>query len=897
MRRILFYIIIFIGLIFESTAKSGSGYEKLIDSLSNSHFEILQNEQLENEDIVRDYLKSVSGLELYNNSNTSEWVEFSERYQRKFLLVIFPIYPEDNGGVSSVKLKLEEYTRKYASKIDPNGNYVISFVISVINKEASGIYTLNYLIAGNQSNEDLYNLLAASYENSNYTFESYTSSQIIITTENCISNKGTIKVLVSENLYVSVVESGFQPILFDSKGYLYSFEYLSAGGAKTIYTFDGIETYLSDNGITKPCQKISELSRLKSVDFNNSTKECGFHSFYRGVFTTNRQNVKLVNLNVVWVVDENSYNTLINGQVNITDRLLDIITITHSYRNSNSPYCNYNIQYKEDVIKRYLGGNFTSDCIVLDNGSWSVELNRLNGNLYYKVKNSNEKTPLASELTKINEDLKQINSFEEVYVTKDGKTYKIRPNVAPELVEIDLQQLKNNINAGTWDDNSKSKAILTYADGKLKFDALGIKNNLSSTVITTNSDLNYGPVQVNTGENRVNYSTLNAHLLQASNDYLARNPASDVSSKPQTTSSSTSTFPDGKDVEISSDLSCFEIICKSLEITKKLLQEGVFDPKLYNGTSDIQLPPVLTGSIEGGIRQITDITSMLSMAYDVVLDPTIRQQVKDGFVQLSTSFVDNPTLIFPVAGQVIVEELTGSSPEAITSINWFDPSSSDIHVISKGVTCVAMGGLAAKVTELPKIAMEVSDKIISMKATFMALFFSRQNIKSLYERLTPSDKEVFLEKFKNADDATLDQLNQNPESWKNLTVVKKSDEVVQSLGKLGDNLISTVIGDIRKFSEYALTNPSKTGLFVDSWGYQLADADNLLSIYKNQAIQAVKEGNAIFNKTTQYGDEYKIIISLSTPKKGQVTIYSGWIIKKEKLDELILSTPYDGFVK
>jgi len=118
-----------------------------------------------------------------------------------------------------------------------------------------------------------------------------------------------------------------------------------------------------------------------------------------------------------------------------------------------------------------------------------------------------------------------------------------------------------------------------------------------------------------------------------------------------------------------------------------------------------------------------------------------------------------------------------------------------------------------------------------------------------------------------------------------------------SLGKIGDNLINSVTGDIRKFSEYALTNPAKTGLFVDSWGYKLADADNLLAIYKKQAIQAVKEGKVIFNKTTQYGNEYKVITNLITPQKGQVAIYSGWIIKNENLDELILSTPFDGFVK
>ena len=120
---------------------------------------------------------------------------------------------------------------------------------------------------------------------------------------------------------------------------------------------------------------------------------------------------------------------------------------------------------------------------------------------------------------------------------------------------------------------------------------------------------------------------------------------------------------------------------------------------------------------------------------------------------------------------------------------------------------------------------------------------------------------------------------------------------VGNLGKIGDNLINSVAGDIKKFSEYALTNPSKTGLFVDSWGYKLSDAESLLSIYKNQAVQAVKDGKVIFSKTTQFGIEYKIETILNTPLKGEIKIYSGWIIKNDKIDELLLSSPFVDWVK
>lgn len=94
-----------------------------------------------------------------------------------------------------------------------------------------------------------------------------------------------------------------------------------------------------------------------------------------------------------------------------------------------------------------------------------------------------------------------------------------------------------------------------------------------------------------------------------------------------------------------------------------------------------------------------------------------------------------------------------------------------------------------------------------------------------------------------------------------------------------------------------MTNQKKTGLFVDSWGYKPADAENLLTVYKNQAIQAVKDGKITFTKTTTFGNEYKIETILNTPKNGQIKIYAGWIIKNEKSDELLLSSPFVDWVK
>ena len=128
----------------------------------------------------------------------------------------------------------------------------------------------------------------------------------------------------------------------------------------------------------------------------------------------------------------------------------------------------------------------------------------------------------------------------------------------------------------------------------------------------------------------------------------------------------------------------------------------------------------------------------------------------------------------------------------------------------------------------------------------------------------------------------------------------KTGEVIdftKIIGRVNGKIVNSVAGDIRKFSEYALTNPSKTGLFIDSWGYKLTDADNLLATYKSQAIQAIREGKFEFVRTTEHGTEYRIITVLNTPKNGTQNFYSGWIIKNGNISEVVLSSPFVKEIK
>ena len=104
-----------------------------------------------------------------------------------------------------------------------------------------------------------------------------------------------------------------------------------------------------------------------------------------------------------------------------------------------------------------------------------------------------------------------------------------------------------------------------------------------------------------------------------------------------------------------------------------------------------------------------------------------------------------------------------------------------------------------------------------------------------------------------------------------------------------------VVGDIRKFSEYALVT-NKAPVFAAA-GYTSDDAQSLLDLYLTQAREKFAAGEyTLKDVPDQYGQRYTIIIDL--PGKGAAAgqvfrIKSGWIIEAD--GKLKLSTPFSGF--
>lgn len=97
---------------------------------------------------------------------------------------------------------------------------------------------------------------------------------------------------------------------------------------------------------------------------------------------------------------------------------------------------------------------------------------------------------------------------------------------------------------------------------------------------------------------------------------------------------------------------------------------------------------------------------------------------------------------------------------------------------------------------------------------------------------------------------------------------------------------------IEKFTDYLFSeryaDNGKIKLFREL-GFTIEDSDNLKWEFERQALCKYLEGDYILGKLNEYGQRITIEIGLNSPKKGDIIIKTGWMIRP--LGFLTCNTP------
>ena len=342
---------------------------------------------------------------------------------------------------------------------------------------------------------------------------------------------------------------------------------------------------------------------------------------------------------------------------------------------------------------------------------------------------------IEKELLEIKKQLHKEQAFEWTY---KGKIYKL--NAKNKVEEVQNPLSNTDIIKGNWKGmQEEKKRFYRNEEGFIQLSAFGYRSDL--------------PILEG---KKADLEEISKHILNQTNAYF-----SDLRSlSQQAPQLDEDAFADGKKIEIRKNTTKFQVFIEGIDITKNLIKTGKVAERVYldktNEEAYIKVPGIVTGSTEAGLSVITDITAAVVMIYDIAVDEEVRKETYNGLVKIKDEIKENPSQLFPLLKDVILEAVTGN-----TSEDWEQTTQEETdkgkksHLLSKGAVkttmSVVVGGKI--ITELPEISKKIAAKMANLKNAAKVIKKLPDNIQAILNdvaRFSPQildEMKIFLFKI------------------------------------------------------------------------------------------------------------------------------------------------------
>ena len=304
---------------------------------------------------------------------------------------------------------------------------------------------------------------------------------------------------------------------------------------------------------------------------------------------------------------------------------------------------------------------------------------------------------IEKELLEIKKQLNKEQAFEWTY---KGKIYKL--NAKNKVEEVQNPLSNADIIKGNWKGmQEEKKRFYRNEEGFIQLSAFGYRSDL--------------PILEG---KKADLEEISKHILNQTNAYF-----SDLRSLSQKAPQlDEDAFADGKKIEIRKNVTKFQVFIEGIDITKNLIKTGKVVERVYldktNEEAYIKVPGIVTGSTEAGLSVITDITAAVVMIYDIAVDEEVRKETYNGLVKIKDEIKENPSQLFPLLKDVILEAVTGN-----TSEDWEQTTQEETdkgkksHLLSKGAVKTSMSVVVSGkiITELPEISKKIAVKMANLK--------------------------------------------------------------------------------------------------------------------------------------------------------------------------------------
>ncbi|MEJ8591613.1 hypothetical protein JSO54_10255, partial [Riemerella anatipestifer] len=468
---------------------------------------------------------------------------------------------------------------------------------------------------------------------------------------------------------------------------------------------------------------MSAEDKAKAIEKNKEAQE--FCKKYKAVFDELKE--KMTAKDASYILQEDSYFFTVSHQLIKLPKGAEIVFIC------GDPHLGYNLNGALLTFRTSEGiwnttSNFSTDkkfygFYLADENNTTWKWDTKKKNIIYKDENNKYSTG------------KQKVNF--IHVVQNGETTEYR--ILQQEVNITQNQLpKNAYFSGNIDGNisyDKEKGIQQTITARNCKKALNNNSDLTDAQITfgdwvggNDYEIRYtkneeGIIQVKSfgfrkdlaisrGKN-ADLAFIAKEILDKTNKFLKDNKVKDINA---TYEDQTEAFGDGKRIIIKGSYS--KIISEGLELTAELLKTATIKDQAYlNSTENkvaIHASGIVTGTVEAGTKAMTDITQPAVMVYSLVTDSKTRAETWNSLKEIGSQVANAPQKLYPILGEIILQEATGNTPE-----EWQEASNSDTdsgrqgHLYSKGaVRTVATIFVSGRfVSKLPEMADNLGKKI------------------------------------------------------------------------------------------------------------------------------------------------------------------------------------------
>ena len=314
---------------------------------------------------------------------------------------------------------------------------------------------------------------------------------------------------------------------------------------------------------------------------------------------------------------------------------------------------------------------------------------------------------------------------DKVEFTLNKKTYRLTPQ--GELEEVQHPLSDDEINSGKWQGKEDEYIRFTLGQkGVLQVQAFGINSKLS----------------IAKGK-RADLTNIAKNFRDKTNTYLEDYEVKDFEMSPFSQgvdlNKNQQVYADGDAVRFDNQAPYMRLVAEGWQITKQFLKTGEVSEKVYLDKTKHQVilhaPGLVTGSIEGVAESVTDITSLVCLAYDFITEAETRQGFYNGLLALKDLAVHNPKGLVPILRDFVLVALSGNSLDDWQKVsNPETDKGQKSHLGTKGAVIICKNVLASGfvISKLPKL----TDKLISSlkKVDFESLIerFSKFREKGLH---------------------------------------------------------------------------------------------------------------------------------------------------------------------